>query len=161
MLPILERELVDKRNWLSEEQLADYYALAQCQPGLIFINTATLIIRPLFGPLAAVMAMLGTILPSLCIILLIATLLQNFAHLSVVQHALAGVRVAVAATVLQAAWRMLRTGVKDIYAAVIFVLSIAALIICGGQPIPVIIGAAVLGLIIGIVQTNKKRKEKA
>ena len=84
MLPILQREVVDTRHWATEEELTDYYAISQCTPGVIAVNTATFIgpeVRQ-GGPLAAIVATLGVVFPSLVIISLLAGLITNFSHLA-------------------------------------------------------------------------------
>ena len=91
MLPILQREVVEKKGWATEEELTDYFAIGQCTPGIIAVNTATFIGQKYKGILGGVLATLGVVFPSLIIITLIAAFLQNFASYPVVAHALAGI----------------------------------------------------------------------
>jgi len=149
VLPLLQKELVDQRGWLTEAELADDYALAQCLPGLIITNMAVLIVRPRLGRTACFAACLGVLLSSLLIILLIAVLLGNFAHLPMVQHALAGIRCAVAALVVWTAWRLVKSGVRDLAAACLFVAALVLLLLDWLSPILIILGAAVAGLLLG------------
>lgn len=93
MLPILQREVVDRYHWIDEGTLADYYALAQCEPGLIAVNMAVLISRPLFGTLGAVLAALGVVCPSIIIILIISAVLNSVRGNKILEHAFAGIRV--------------------------------------------------------------------
>ena len=88
MLPMLQREVVDAHGWATEEELADYYAIGQCTPGVIAVNTATFIGQKLGGPLCAAAATLGVVFPSVVIITVIAAVLRNFAELPVVRKAL-------------------------------------------------------------------------
>lgn len=95
MLPLLQRELVEKRGWVEEEELMDYYAIGQCTPGIIAINTATFIgykRKKLAGGIAAT---LGFVFPSVIIITLIAAFMRNFASLKIVSGAFSGIRVCV------------------------------------------------------------------
>ena len=101
MLPILQREVVEKRGWATEDELMDYYAIGQCTPGVIAVNTSTFIGYRLRGVPGAITATAGMVFPSLVIITIIAAFIQQFAHLAVVQHAFAGIRIAVCALVLQ------------------------------------------------------------
>lgn len=158
VLPLMQHELVDKRGWLTDTELTDIYALVQCQPGLIMVNCAVLITAPRFGKVAAVFAALGVMLPPLLVVLLISSLLTNFAHLPAVQHALAGVRVAVAALVVHTTWRMIRTGVKNWTAAVLFGISLVVLFLDWVNPILIILGAAAIGAILGILRKPKQPK---
>ena len=88
MLPLIQREVVEKKHWATEEEIMDYYAVGQCTPGIIAVNTATFIGYYKKGIIGGIFATLGVIFPSIVIILLIASLLQNFSDLAIVQHAL-------------------------------------------------------------------------
>ena len=81
MLPILQAEVVNKYHWATDEELADYYAVGQCTPGVIAVNTATFIGMKLRGVAGALAATLGVIFPSMVIITTIAAFLSNFAHI--------------------------------------------------------------------------------
>ena len=149
MLPILQRELVENKHWVSDEDLTDYYAIGQCTPGVIAVNTATFVGYRLAGVPGGFMATLGVIFPSLVIIITIAAFIQNFAHLAVVQHAFAGVRIAVCALVLHTIIRLIRGGVKNALGVVLLIatfISIAALEL---SPIWAVIVAAAAGILSG------------
>ena len=156
VLPLFQKELVADRHWIEEQELTDLYALAQCMPGLILINLAVLVIRPRFGRLAAVFAVLGVMVPPLVIVLLISSLLTTYAELPVVQHALSGIRVAVAALILWSAWRLIRMGVKNWVDFAIFL--IAAILVAFNliNVILVIVLAMVAGLILGYLHRRKE-----
>lgn len=156
VLPLMQKELVDKRRWLAETELTDDYALAQCMPGLIILNTAILVVRPRFGKLAAVVAVLGIIIPPLFIVMLIAALLTGFADLPVVQHALAGVRAAVAALILWSAWRLIKSGVKNKGHFVIFLAALIAVFFDLVGVIPVILLAMAAGLLLGLIRYRRE-----
>ena len=95
MLPIIEREVVEKHKWATEEEILEYYAIGQCTPGIIAVNTATFVGYYQKGVIGGIAATLGVISPSFIIISLIARLISNFSELAVVQHALKGINVAV------------------------------------------------------------------
>ena len=153
-LPVMQHEMVDKEGWLREEELTDIYALAQCMPGLIFLNCAVLSMRPRKGRAAAWAASAGVVTPSFLIILLIAALLYRFMDLPAVAHAMAGVRIAVAATVLHSAWRLAKGGVKDPLTALVFAAALVLLLL-KVDAIPIILGGAAVALIQWYV---KKRR---
>ncbi|MDR0469752.1 MAG: chromate transporter [Peptococcaceae bacterium] len=92
VLPLLQREVSDSKKWVTQVEVIDYYAVGQCLPGMIGVNTAILIGYKVKGKGGAVAAAVGFVMPSLLIILIIATLIQNFAGLQVVQSAFAGIR---------------------------------------------------------------------
>ena len=103
MIPILEREIVDKHGWASSEELMDYYAVGQCTPGVIAVNTATFIGQKCAGTVGGVVATLGVVFPSLVIICVIAGILTNFADIPAVKSAFAGIRVCVCVLLFKSA----------------------------------------------------------
>ncbi len=113
MLPILQREVVERKGWASNEELTDYYAIGQCTPGIIAVNTATFIGYKQKGAVGGIVATLGLVFPSLVIICLIAAFLQNFADLEPVRHALAGVNAAVVALMANSVRKLSKTTLKN------------------------------------------------
>lgn len=128
MIPILEREIVDKQGWASSEELMDYYAVGQCTPGVIAVNTATFIGQKLYGTLGGIVATLGVVFPSLVIICIIAGILTNFADIPAVQHAFAGIRVCVCVLIFNAVTKLWKKAVTDkvslVLCLLVFVLSV-------------------------------------
>lgn len=124
MLPILQREVVEDKGWATSDELADYYAIGQCTPGIIAVNTATFIGQKYKGNLGGICATLGVVAPSVVIITIIAAFLQNFAHLAVVNSAFAGIRACVVALILSSVLKLAKKPLKDtmgkgIFAAVL------------------------------------------
>ena len=113
MLPILQREVVEKRQWATEEELTDYFAIGQCTPGIIAVNTATFIGQKLKGNLGGTIATIGLVFPSIVIITIIAAFLTIFAEIPVVQHALAGINAAVVAMIAVSVLKLGKSTVKD------------------------------------------------
>lgn len=128
MLPILEREIVENKGWASSEELMDYYAVGQCTPGVIAVNTATFIGKKSAGIPGAIFATLGMVFPSLVIITLIAGILENFAELAIVKSAFAGIRVCVCVLIFNAVIKLWKNAVPDKAALslclIVFVLSV-------------------------------------
>ena len=100
MLPILQREVVERKGWATAKDLADYYALGQCTPGIIAANTATFVGYQQAGNLGGIFATLGLVSPSVIIIAIIAAFLQDFSHIAWVAQAFSGVRACVCALFL-------------------------------------------------------------
>ena len=121
MLPILQREVVEKKGWATEEELTDYFAIGQCTPGVIAVNTATFIGQKLKGIPGGILATLGVVFPSLIIIMILAAFIQNFAHLPAVIHAFAGVRACICALILSSVIKLGKSALKDLPAIVIYV----------------------------------------
>ena len=127
MLPILQREVVEKRQWATEGELTDYFAIGQCTPGIIAVNTATFIGQKLKGNLGGTIATIGLVFPSIVIITIIAAFLTNFAEIPVVQHALAGINAAVVAMIAVSVLKLGKSTVKDAPSIGIF---LAVVILC-------------------------------
>lgn len=162
MLPMLERELVTKRNYVTMEEIMDYFAVGQCTPGIIAVNTATFIGFKQKGILGGIFATVGVVTPSVIIITLLASVLQLVAGNEIVGHAFAGISVAVCALIVQAILKLVKTGIKDLFTVLIAVLSFGALSIFDASPIIIIIGAAVLGVVAKyfIDKSNAKKEVK-
>ena len=128
MLPILQREVVESKHWVSEEEIMDYYAIGQCTPGIIAVNTATFIGQKKRGAAGGIVATLGVVFPSLVIISILAGLITNFSHLTWVQDAFAGIQVCVCVLIFNAVVKLWKSAVPDKGALVlclgVFVLSI-------------------------------------
>lgn len=146
MLPLLQKETVEKNKWASEEDLMDYYAIGQCIPGIIATNTATFIGHKRRGVPGAIAATLGMITPSYIIISIIAAFIQNFADLTIVRHAFSGIRIAVCALILSAVIKMGKSCIKTAPCFLLFLTSLLILLFFSPSPVFVIIGAALLGL---------------
>lgn len=122
MLPMLQREVVERHQWATEEELADYYAIGQCTPGVIAVNTATFIGYRQAGVAGSIFATLGVVFPSLVIITVIAAFLTNFADLKVIQYAFEGIRVCVCVLIFNAVQKLWKKSVIDQPTTVIFLL---------------------------------------
>jgi chromate transporter len=125
MLPILQREVVEKKGWATDEELTDYFAVGQCTPGIIAINTATFIGYKYRGVPGGVLATLGVVFPSLIIITAIAAFLSNFADIPVVRHALAGINAAVVALIASSVVKLGKSTLKNGAAVTIFLCVLA------------------------------------
>ena len=147
MLPILQRELVENKKWATETELADYYAVGQCTPGIIAVNTATFVGRSQAGIAGGVIATLGLVFPSLVIIMLIAAFLQNFMHLEFVVHAFNGVRAGVVALILSSVIKLFKNAVLDWPTRVIYAV-VLVLAVCGSF---CTMPAGALGTVLGFV----------
>ena len=154
MLPILQREIVENKGWASEEELADYFAIGQCTPGVIAVNTATFIGRKRFGVAGGIVATLGVVFPSLVIISLLAGVITQFSELAWVKNAFAGVRVCVCVLIANAVWKLGKKSIVDKWAAGIFLLVAAAAIGTDWSPVVFVLFASVCGVVL---QTLTKR----
>ena len=149
MLPMLEKEVVERHHWTTQEQLLDYFAIGQCTPGIIAVNTATFIGYNRRGVLGAVIATLGVVFPSFIIISLISAVLNNFAHIAMVQHAFSGIRVAVCGLILQAVIKLLKSSVKNAMGWILLAVTFLAVVLFDLSPVIVVIAAALTGILAG------------
>ena len=122
MLPMLQREVVEKHHWATEEELADYYAIGQCTSGVIAVNTATFIGYRQAGVIGGIFATLGVVFPSVVIITVIAAFLTNFADLLVIRYAFEGIRVCVCVLIFNAVQKLWKKSVIDQPTTAIFLL---------------------------------------
>ncbi len=148
MLPILQREIVEKRHWATEEELMDYYAIGQCTPGIIAVNTATFIGYKQFGIFGGIFATLGVVFPSVLIITLISLFLKNFAHLDVIKHAFNGIRAAVCVLIFDSVLKLGKKSIKDFFCLIIFLTILAFSLFTPLSPIWLVVFAGVAGLLL-------------
>ena len=156
MLPMLERECVDRYKWATREELLDYFAIGQCTPGVIAVNTATFVGSRVRGFLGAAVATAGVVAPSVVIIVIIAALLSNFAHIEAVQYAFAGIRVAVAALIVNAVIRIARQNIKNWLGILLCAAAFVVVAVLGASPVYVVLGAGILGLATGLFSKKDK-----
>ena len=157
MLPMLQREVVRKHQWCTEEELLDIYAIGQCTPGIIAVNTATYVGYQQAGFLGSVAGTLGMVSPSLIIICLVASILQNFIHMPAVLHALAGIRIVVCALMLNTVFTMAKKGIIDKLGALGFV---TAFLLACFTPVPTALVIVLAGL-TGIIAKHFERRRSA
>lgn len=156
MLPMLQKEVVEKKKWATDEEILDYYAVGQCTPGVIFVNTATFIGYSRKGILGGIIATLGVVFPSIVIISLIATLISNFSEIEMVQHALHGIRLAVCVLIFNATFKLFKTGVKDLFGILLFIFSLVATYLSLLPTIVIVVVSAALGIAFQLYNTRKE-----
>ena len=148
MLPILQREVVDKRQWATQEELMDYFAIGQCTPGIIAVNTATFIGYNRKGVLGAIFATLGVVAPSVVIITVIAAFIRNFQHIEAVQWAFEGIRAAVVALILSAVIKLGKKSLVDVATVVIFLVVAVLSAVTDLSPAIFVVAAGLCGLLL-------------
>ena len=158
MLPMLQQEVVDRRGWATNEELMDYYAIGQCTPGVIAVNTATFVGNKTKGTLGGIFATLGVVFPSLVIITIIAAFIRNFAELEVVKNAFAGIRVCVFVLILNAVVKLGKSSIKDAVTVAIFLAVLLGAVLVDASPIVFVLLAGVAGV---VARTLMKKGAKA
>ena len=155
MLPALQREVVEKRRWATEEEVMDWYAIGQCTPGVIAVNTATFVGQKHACRVYVHCASLGVVFPSLVIIMIIAAFIQNFAHLPAVQNAFAGIRVCVCVLILNAVVKLWKKSVVDWKTFLIFLLVFAGSVFLNISPVLYVLAAALAGIVVKELEARK------
>ncbi len=151
MLPMLQREVVERRGWATEEELMDYYAIGQCTPGIIAVNTATFIGNKNRGVIGGIAATLGVVFPSIVIITVIAAFISNFSDLQVVKDAFAGIRVCVFVLILNAVIKLGKASVKDAVTLGICLAVLLGSVLLDLSPIIFVVLAAVAGIVAKVL----------
>lgn len=148
MLPILQREVVEKYHWATEDELMDYYAIGQCTPGIIAVNTATFIGYRQFGILGGIFATLGVVFPSIVIITIITAFLTNFAEFQIVKHAFNGIRACVCVLILDSVIKLGKKSIKDFRCMFIFLIILALSLLDSVSSAVLIVMAGIAGVVL-------------
>lgn len=156
MLPILQREVVETKRWATEDEIVDYFAIGQCTPGIIAVNTATFVGQKRKGISGGIVATLGVVFPSLIIITILAGLINNFSDVAWVQNAFAGIQVCVCVLIFNAVLKLLKKSVVDKWTAAIFVLVLLGGVFLNISPVWFILVAAVLGILLKNLEVKRK-----
>lgn len=157
MLPILQREIVQRKGWAKNEDLADWFAIGQCTPGIIAVNAATFVGCSRGGMLGGIIATLGVVSPSVVIIVLAAASLSRIDDLPVVAHAFAGIRACVCALIIGAVLKLRKSSVVDLPTALIFIAVLVAVAIFGISPIITVTASGVIGLAFKMIKKARSR----
>ena len=155
MLPILQREVVENKGWATDEELVDYFAIGQCTPGIIAVNTATFVGQKQRGVVGGIVATLGIVFPSLLIITVLAGVINSFSHLDWVQHAFAGIRVCVCVLILNAVVKLWKKSVVDWKTFLVLLLVFAGSVFLNISPVLYVLAAAVAGIVIRELEARK------
>jgi chromate transporter len=148
MLPILERELIKKRGWMTAEELVDYFAIGQATPGIVAVNVATFIGHKRKGILGGIVTTAGVVTPSVIVITALALFLDNFTEIQWVQRALRGINVVVAVLLVSAVWGLGRKTVYDWVTAAIASAAFVSIAVFDVSAIVVVVSSALLGLLV-------------
>ena len=149
MLPLLIRELVERNKIITEDELTDYMAVAQCTPGVIAVNTATFVGYKVKKVIGSVVATLGVITVPTILIILIAAVLKPLMEYEIVEHIFAGIRLAVCALITASVYKLFKKSVTNITTFALFLLAFLFVAVGGVSPVFIVLGAAITGLAWG------------
>ncbi len=146
MMPMLEKELIEKKKWITKDDILDFFAVGQCIPGVIAVNTSVMAGKMIAGVPGAIFAALGVVAPSLIVILAIAVFLSNFASIELVQRAFAGIRIAVAALIVNVVINTFKSGIKNVFTFILFLAVFVLSLFLRLSPIVYVLCCAALGI---------------
>ncbi|MCR5106581.1 MAG: chromate transporter [Lachnospiraceae bacterium] len=159
MIPLIQKEVVDNKKWVSDKDILDVVAIAESTPGPIAVNAATFIGKKVAGPAGALMATIGVVLPSFVIIVAISFVLETFQHLRIVQYAFRGIRAGVLALILKALFTLLKQCKKDVFSIALMSLTFAASVFLDINAIILIICCGVMGIIVTSYRRGREKND--
>ena len=158
MMPIMQRELIEKRGWLTEEELIDYFAIGQSTPGIIAVNVSTFVGYKRLGVLGGIIGTIGVVTPSWVIIMLLAGAISSVDKYPLAQKALKGINVAVAALLTSVIVKFSKKTIKNIWNALFMLLAFALIYFLKVQSVWIIIAALVIGCLLTLYSQKKKAR---
>ena len=158
MVPIIQRETVEKKKWINDDDILEIVAIAESTPGPIAVNSATFVGYKTAGVLGAAAATIGVVLPSFTIIYFISFVIDKFENNTAVKYAFSGVRAGVLALIIKALWTMSKKSAKNIISFIItaFAFVFAALNI---NVIYIILACAVTGIVSSLIMSGREKKK--
>lgn len=158
MMPMLQKETVERYDWATQEELLNYFSLSQCLPGIIAVNVSTFVGTKIKGLTGAIAAGLGVVTPSLIIIIIVAYILGFASDLSVMNHAFAGIRIAVTALILQSVIGLSKSSLKTKFAVAVCVGAAILSTFDKISPILIVLAAAILGILAGVINSRNNKE---
>jgi len=147
-IPVLERELIKKRGWLTMDEVLDFYTIAQITPGIILVNIATFSGYKRKGIPGGIIATLGLVLPGVSLMLLISLFIRRFAEYPAVRHAFGGIRLAVCALILDTTVKLFKGFWKDYKALIISIAAFVLSAVFSVSPVYIIPVAGLAGFLL-------------
>ena len=123
MLPMLRRELIDNRGWITEDELIDYYAVGQSTPGIIAVNVSTFVGYKRCGIIGGIIGTIGIVTPCFAIIMLLARFINSVSDFPYAQKALKGINVAVAALLTSVVYNFSKKTIKTPFSLILMLAS--------------------------------------
>ena len=157
MMPIMQRELMEKRGWVTEEELIDYFAIGQSTPGIIAVNVATFVGYKRLGWFGGIIGTLGVVTPSWVIIMLLAGAISSVDKYPLAQKALHGINVAVAALLTSVIVKFAKKTIKNVWNAVFMLLAFVLIYFFKVQSVWIIIASLITGSLLTLYRQKKVR----
>lgn len=159
MIPQMARDFVEKYGWLKEEEIVDFFSVAQSLPGVVAVNASILIGYRLAGVAGGIVAALGAILPSFLVLIVVTIFYEAFITSPVVLGAMRGVRAAVTALLFYTALRLRKGALTDVFCWVLFLAAAAVALFTDVNVVLLLLGGAALGVLYTALWSRRQRKE--
>ena len=156
MIPLIQKEVTDKKKWLTEDDILEVVAIAETTPGPIAVNAATFVGYRVSGVLGSIVSTLGVVLPSFVIITLIAFALNQYMSYQIVQNAFWGIRIAVLALIVKAFISMAKKCPRNIVSYIVAIVSFVAVVFFDINVMIIIIISAIAGIVYQAVERSRK-----
>lgn len=160
MIPLIEREIVDKKKWVEKEKIVDIFAVAESLPGATALNTSAFVGYSIARIPGAISALLGNVTPSVIIVLTLSILFQKYSSIPEVKAAFRGIYPVIVGLILYAAYKIGKSAVKDVTGIIIVVLTFGLSLFLHVEPIPLIIAGAIVGVTIMTIRSKHANKKK-
>lgn len=154
MLPMIEREIVEKRKWVTNEDIIECYSIGQITPGIISVNAATLVGYRVGGFFGAVAATIGIIAPAIMLVSILASIILQFYNDPIVVHALAGIQIGVCVLLVGTVYKMATASIRDLFSFIVFVVVLVIMIFTNISVVYIVSVAVLFGLIITVVKSK-------
>jgi chromate transporter len=148
MVPVLDRELIRGKGWISMEEVMDYYTIAQITPGIVAVNVSTFVGYKRKGYSGGLIATIGFILPGISLMAFISVFISRFAEYPAVQHVFAGIRVAVGALILNTVLKLVKGFFKNYKSVALFFIAFSLSALLHSSPVYIILGSGFLGWLL-------------
>ncbi len=158
MIPLIQKEMVEKHKWITDEEMLDMFAIAESTPGVIAVNTATFVGYKVGGILGALLATIAITTPAFLIISVISLIFTQFLALEWVSYAFSGIRVAVVVLIINAALKLGKVVPRTLFNIVLFGIAAALAIFTSINVVFILLGAMVVGIIANLITNRSKLK---
>lgn len=148
MIPMIEREIVEKRQWITRDEISDIFAVSESIPGAIAINAATFIGFRIAGIGGAIVAMAGVLLPTFFIVILLSIFFLNVQDQPKIEAAFIAIRATIVALITYAAITIGKTAILDKATVALVAVTVVVMFFLNIHPVLLIVGGAMAGIVI-------------
>ena len=155
MIPLMHREIVEKKKWLKEEEALDMVAISESTPGVLAVNFATYVGQKVGGFIGSIVATLSVVLPSFIIIILISLFVEAFSDNQTIQSFLTGVKAGVVVLLFQAVWKLLKISKVTLFNLLMLSVTFFLSVFIGASVFYLLLAGALVGIVYGAFVTKE------